>query len=77
MLYLSARQLSRGPRQRLSAEGRWPRMASGTGFRLLTVGLAAVTFLTLRDRIPLPLVDPLFRDAIVWLALVSAGGYSF
>lgn len=74
MLYLSARQL-RGSGQAPQAwDARWPLMASLTSFRLLAVGLVAVTFLALREQIPLPLLDALFRDALVWLVLVSLVG---
>lgn len=74
MLYLSARQLQSGPQARLPVEARWPRMASLTSFRLLTVGLTAVTFFAVREQITLPLLDTLFRDALVWLVLISLVG---
>jgi uncharacterized MnhB-related membrane protein len=72
ILFLSARQL-RSPREMWS-EARWPRLASLTLFRLLAVSLAAVSFLALRDQVQLPLLDSLFRDALVWLTLVGVLG---
>lgn len=74
MLYLSARQLRGTAQVRQPWEARWPRMASLTSFRLLTIGLVAVTFFALRDQIPVPLVDALFKDALVWLVLISLVG---
>ncbi len=74
MLYLSARQLRGRTLAGLPAETRWPRMASLTSFRLMTVGLTAVTFFALRQQITLPLLDTLFRDALVWLVLSSLVG---
>lgn len=74
MLYLSARQLRSGAQARQPWEIRWPRMASLTSFRLLAVGLAAVTFFVVRQRVSLPLLDALFRDAFMWLTLISLVG---
>lgn len=76
MLYLSARQL-RGPRHLTGSAERetlWPQMASLTSFRVMAVTLAAVTFLVLRDRVGLPRVDDLFRDAILWLVMLGILG---
>lgn len=74
MLFLSARQL-RAPRQPgMSREGTWPRVASLTPFRLMAVGLLLVVYLSVRDNITLPLLDPLFRDAVVWLAFTGLLG---
>ncbi len=74
MLFLSARQLQAGRSVRPTWEARWPQMASLTSFRILAVALAAVAFWTLRSGIRLPVVEPLLRDAVVWLALVGLLG---
>lgn len=72
MLYLSARQLQGvHPRRSVFA---WPNMASLTSFRVLAVGLAAVTFFVMRERVAVPAVEPLFRDALVWLTLMGLLG---
>lgn len=74
MLFLSAGQL-RAPRENgFSREARWPRMASLTPFRLMTVGLLLVVFLTVRESVQLPFMEPLFRDAVLWLGLVGLVG---
>lgn len=74
MLFLSARQL-RTPRQPgISREGAWPRVASLTPFRFMAVGLLLVVFLSVRETITLPWLDPLFRDAVLWLAFVGLLG---
>jgi hypothetical protein len=74
MLFLSARQL-RGPAQvGLPKSAAWPRMASLTPFRALAVGLAAVTFAAVRESVNVPLISPLFRDAVLWLGLISLVG---
>lgn len=74
MLYLSARQLRtyRGLYQ--SPELRWPQMASLSSFRLLAVLLVAVTFIVARDNIHLPLIEPVLRDALLWLVLMGLLG---
>ncbi len=74
MLYLSARQLRGRAEVRRPPAARWPLMASLTSFRLLAVGLVGVTFFVLRERISIPLLDALFRDALVWLLLISLVG---
>ncbi len=74
MLYMSARQLRSRAEARRPLEARWPLMASLTSFRLLAVGLVGVTFYVLRERISIPLLDELFRDALVWLVLISLVG---
>jgi hypothetical protein len=74
MLFLSARQL-RGPAAaNLRPSARWPRVASLTTFRALAVGLATVAFLAVRETIDLPLVTPLFRDAVLWLVMIGLIG---
>ncbi len=73
-LYMSARQLRGHAEVQRLAETRWPLMASLTSFRVLTVGLVAVTFFVLHERISIPLLDDLFRDALVWLVLISVVG---
>ncbi len=49
-------------------------MASLTTFRALAVGLAAVTFLAVRESVSVPLISPLFRDAALWLGLIGLVG---
>lgn len=71
MLYLSARQLGGRAQRGMSQDARWPQMASLTVFRVLAVSLGAVAFFSLRNSVQLPVVGPLFRDAVFWLALVS------
>ncbi len=74
MLYLSAGQL-RGHRSRYqSAELRWPQMASLTSFRLLAVALVGGIFIVARDNIKLPLIEPVLRDAFLWLVLIGLLG---
>ena len=74
MLFLSARQL-RGPvGGSLRPGARWPRVASLTTFRALTIGLAIVAFLAGRETVELPMLTPLFRDAVLWLALIGLIG---
>lgn len=72
MLYLSARQLS--GRSDQPPDLRWPILASMTSLRMLAVGLAAATFFIVHDSIQLPELDSLFRDAVLWLALVGLLG---
>jgi hypothetical protein len=74
MIFLSAGELrSISPRQ-IPWQARWPQMASLTSFRLIAAALTAMTFYLLRDRVVLPEVEPLFRDAIVWLAMMGILG---
>jgi hypothetical protein len=74
MLYLSARQLGSAWTADFDREGRWPQMASLTGFRVMTVALAAVAFVALRQKVDLPRVDTLYRDAILWLTMMGLLG---
>jgi len=74
LLFLSARQLRWIPQAGRRREAQWPIMASLTSFRVLAVGLAAVTFFTVRTKVPLPMLDPLFRDAVSWLVMMSLLG---
>lgn len=74
VLYLSARQLRWVPLAGQRWEARWPRMASLTTFRLLAVGLLAVAFFAVRQSIELPMLEPLFRDALLWVTLISLLG---
>lgn len=74
MFYLSARQLRWHPASGVRWEDRWPQMVSLTGFRALTVGLAAVAFLFVHEQVALPKVEPLFRDLILWLLLIGLLG---
>ncbi len=77
MLFLSARQLT-GARHLRSAghlsAGRWPQLASLTSFRVLAVAMAAIAYFAMRTRVQLPLVTPLFRDAVLWLSLMGLLG---
>ncbi len=73
MLFLSARQLSWLAKDRHD-EARWPRMASLSTFRALAVGLAAVAYFALYQEIEFPNLAPLFRNALVWLALMGILG---
>jgi len=74
LLFLSARQLRWIPQAGRRREARWPIMASLTSFRVLAVGLAAVTFFAVRTAVPMPVLDPLFRDAVSWLVMMSLLG---
>lgn len=74
MLYLSARQLGGTWALGFDREIRWPQVASFAGFRLMTVALAAVVFFTLRERVELPKVDTLYRDALLWLTMMGLLG---
>lgn len=76
ILFLSARQLRWTSASGQPWEMRWPIMASLTSFRLLAVGLAAVTFAVVRSRLSIPGLDPLFRDAMLWLVLMGLLGLS-
>jgi hypothetical protein len=74
VLFLSARQL-RGPGQAgLPRSAAWPRVASLTTFRALAVGLAAITFAAVRETVDIPLMEPMLRDAALWLALIGLIG---
>ena len=74
MLYLSASQLRPKPHELLHWEARWPRMASLTSFRALTVGLAAAIFFLVHESVQLPQLESLFRDALLWLVLMELLG---
>ncbi len=74
MLFMSARQLRTSAYLGRPASARWPRMASLTTFRVLAVGLAAITFAAVREGVSLPHVSPLFRDAVLWLGLIGLVG---
>jgi hypothetical protein len=74
ILFLSARQLHWMPSSGRRWEARWPVLASLTSFRVLAVGLAAVTFSVVHDNVSLPGLDPLFRDAVFWLVMMSLLG---
>lgn len=76
LLFLSARQLRWTAGSGQPWDLRWPIMASLTSFRLLAVALAAVTFAVVRGRISVPGLDPLFRDAMLWLVLMGLLGLS-
>lgn len=74
MLFLSARQLRGTAQSTVTPSAAWPRMASLTQFRALAVGLAAVTFVAVRENVNMPMISPLFRDAALWLGLVGLVG---
>jgi hypothetical protein len=74
MLFLSARQLDDPTRIGAPQSAAWPRVASLTTFRVLAVGLAAVVFAAVRERVDIPIVSPLFRDAVLWLGLIGLVG---
>ena len=74
ILFLSARQLRWTPDSGQPWERRWPNLASLTSFRLLALVLAAVSFAVVRGRIAIPGLDPLFRDALLWLLMMSLLG---
>ena len=76
ILFLSARQLRWTADTGQPWELRWPIMASLTSFRLLAVALAAVTFAAVRSRVSIPGLDPLFRDALLWLVMMGLLGLS-
>jgi hypothetical protein len=74
MLFLSARQLGDPERIGAPRSAAWPRVASLTSFRLLAVGLVAVVFVAVREQIDVPVISPLFRDAVLWLGLIGLVG---
>jgi hypothetical protein len=74
MCYISARQLGGTWAIGFDREVRWPQVASLTGFRVMTVALAAVAFIALRQRVDLPRVDTLYRDALLWLTMMGLLG---
>lgn len=74
MLFLSARQLRVPSSPNLPGSARWPRVASLTTFRALAVGLATVAFLAARESVDIPLLSPLFSDAVLWLAMIGIVG---
>jgi hypothetical protein len=76
MLYLSARQVSGEGARAFDREMRWPQVSSFTGFRVMTVALAAIAFFALRQRVDLPRVDTLYRDALLWLTMMGLLGLS-
>jgi hypothetical protein len=76
ILFLSARQLRWTPDSGQRWESRWPNLASLTSFRLLALVLAAASFAVVRGRITIPGLDSLFRDALLWLLMMSLLGLS-
>jgi hypothetical protein len=74
MLFLSARQLDDPVRIGTPRSAAWPRVASLTTFRLLAVGLVVVVFIAVREQIDVPMISPLFRDAVLWLGLIGLVG---
>ena len=74
MCYISARQLGGRWAIDFDREVRWPQVASLTGFRVMAVALAAVAFFALRQRVDLPRVDALYRDALLWLTMMGLLG---
>lgn len=76
MLYLSARQLPGAATRGFDRELRWPQVSSLLGFRVMAVALAAVAFFALRQRVDLPRMDTLYRDALVWMTMMGLLGLS-
>jgi hypothetical protein len=76
ILFLSARQLRWTPDSGQPWERRWPNLASLTSFRLLALVLAVAVFAALRGQIAIPGLDLLFRDALLWLVMMSLLGLS-
>jgi uncharacterized MnhB-related membrane protein len=76
ILFLSARQLRWTADTGQPWEMRWPILASLTSLRVLAVALAAVTFAVVRGRVSIPGLDPLFRDALLWLVMMGLLGLS-
>jgi len=74
MLYLSAGQLRGVGRPGMHWQARWPQMASLTSFRLIAVLLMAAVYFVVHDRVKLPMLEPLFRDALVWLVMIGILG---
>lgn len=74
LLFLSARQLRWTPDSGQRWNQRWPNLASLTSFRLLTLILAAASFAVVRGRLNIPGLDPLFRDALLWLGMMGLLG---
>jgi hypothetical protein len=74
MMFLSASQLRGSWHKGLDWEARWPQVASLSSFRALAAALVAVAFLTVRDSVVLPKVEPLLRDAILWLTMIGILG---
>ena len=74
MIFLSAGQLRNVSRNQVRWQARWPLMASLTSFRLIAAAVAGIAYYLLHDRVLLPEVEPLFRDAIVWLAMMGILG---
>jgi hypothetical protein len=74
MLYLSASQLRGLSQPNVPWRKRWPQVSSLTGFRLVAVVLAAGAFILTHDQVHLPLVEPIIRDTILWLAVIGLLG---
>jgi hypothetical protein len=76
MLFLSAGELRVSSRGLSSAarQARWPQMASLTSFRVIAALLAAAAYFVLHEKARLPLVEPLFRDALLWLVMMGMLG---
>jgi hypothetical protein len=74
MLFLSAGQLRGIGRLGVNWQARWPQMASLTSFRIIAAVLTAVAYFVLHERVKLPLVEPLFRDTLVWLVMFGVLG---
>lgn len=74
MLHLSASQLRGLSQPHVHWRTRWPQVSSLTSFRAMAVLLGAGIFLLTHDRVPLPLVESLIRDAILWLVAVGILG---
>ena len=74
ILYLSARQLRWTSHSGGRWETRWPIMASLTSFRTAGRGVGDGHLSRAARQIPIPRLDPLFRDAVSWLVIMSLLG---
>jgi hypothetical protein len=74
ILFLTAREMSDTWAWCLDREMRWPQVTSPTGFRVMAVALTAVAFFALRQKIDLPRVETLYRDALLWLTMLGLLG---
>ncbi len=74
MLFLSARQLRGAQAPGISAEARWPQLASLPLFRILMVLLALIATLQVEGRVQLPQLSSVLSDGVLWLALMACLG---
>jgi hypothetical protein len=74
MLAVTAWQLRGQMSGPASSLTRWPQLDSLTSFRLLTVTLTLVVFFVVRNNVSFPAVQPLLKDAILWLGMLGLLG---